>query len=82
MLKYSIMVKYLVILLMHLIAKSTNTKFLGLITDNMLTWKGHIDQLMSKLSSACYAIRAIKPFMSQETTGMISHIFTLLRPMV
>jgi hypothetical protein len=38
------------------IAKSTNTKFLGLIIDNMLSWKGHIEWLMSKLGSACYAI--------------------------
>jgi hypothetical protein len=47
------------------IAKSTNTKFLGLIIDNMLTWKEHIDWLMSKLGSA------IKPCMSQETIRMI-----------
>jgi hypothetical protein len=53
------------------IAKSTNTRFLGLIIDNMLLWKGHVDWLMSKLSSACYAIRAIKLYMSQETLRMI-----------
>jgi hypothetical protein len=52
------------------ITEATNTRFLGLIINNTL-WKGHVDWLMSKLSSACYAIRAIKPYMSQETLRMI-----------
>jgi hypothetical protein len=38
------------------IAKAANTKFLGLIMDNMLSWKGHVDWLMYKLGLACYAI--------------------------
>jgi hypothetical protein len=42
------------------IAKSTNTKFFGLIMDNILSWKEHIDWFMSKSGSACYAIRAVK----------------------
>jgi hypothetical protein len=49
------------------IVKSTNNKFLGLIIDNMLSWKSHVDWLMSKLGSARYAVRAVKPYMSQET---------------
>jgi hypothetical protein len=57
------------------IAKSTDAKFLGLIIENTLSWKGHVDWFMSKLSSACSAIRAVKPYMPQETIRMISHIF-------
>jgi hypothetical protein len=53
------------------IANSTSTKLLGLIIDNMLSWKSHIDWVISKLSSACYAIRAVKPYMSQETLRII-----------
>jgi hypothetical protein len=53
------------------IAESTNTRFLGLTVDNMLSWKGHVNWLMSKLSSACYAIRATKPYMSHKTLRMI-----------
>jgi hypothetical protein len=45
--------------------------FLGLIIDNTLSWKSHIDWLMSKLSSACYVIRAVKPYVTQETLRMI-----------
>lgn len=34
--------------------------FLGLIFDNQLNWKAHIDRLAGKLSSACYAIKKIR----------------------
>jgi hypothetical protein len=48
-----------------------STKFLGLIIDNMLSWKSNFDWLMSILKSACYVIRAVKTYMSQETLRMI-----------
>jgi len=46
-------------------------KFLGLIMDNTWSWKDHIAALTSKLNKACYAIRAIKPFMSVDILRMI-----------
>jgi len=48
------------------IATVQNLKFLGLNIDTTLTWKHHIDELISRLNKACYAIRSIKPFMSLE----------------
>jgi hypothetical protein len=39
------------------ITSTQSVKFLGLIIDNTLSWKVHIDYLRTKLSSACYAIR-------------------------
>ena len=42
----------------------TSTKFLGITLDNMLTWKEHITDLTTKLNKACFAIRAVKPYMS------------------
>jgi exonuclease III len=48
-----------------------NTKFLGLILDNTLSWKIHIDSIVPKLSSACFAIRIVKPFLSQESLKMV-----------
>jgi hypothetical protein len=36
----------------------------------MLHWKSHVDQVISKLSTACYAIRTTKPIMSQDTLVM------------
>jgi hypothetical protein len=53
------------------IVNTTNTKFLGLITDNSLSWNGHVDWLMPRLGSACYAIRALNPYMSQGTLRMV-----------
>jgi hypothetical protein len=41
--------------------KKIATKFLGLIIHNMWSWKSNIDWLKSKLNSACYVIRAVKP---------------------
>ena len=39
-----------------LIKETKNIKFLGLDIDSSLSWKNHIDQMMIKLSRACYAI--------------------------
>ena len=47
------------------------TKFLGLLLDSTLSRKAHISELSSKLNKACYAIRAIKPFMSLKTLRAI-----------
>ena len=48
------------------VSNSTNNKFLGINTEYALSWKAHIDQLIPKLCMTCYAIRTVKPFMSQE----------------
>jgi hypothetical protein len=36
-----------------------------------LSWKNHTDQLKSKSSCACYAVRNVKVIMSQETLRML-----------
>jgi hypothetical protein len=54
-----------------IITNINSTKYLGLIIDNTLSWKDHIVELTSKLNKACYAIRAIKPFMSLDALRMI-----------
>ena len=38
------------------VRSSTNIKFLGLIIDDSLSWKAHIDQMMSKLNTVCFVI--------------------------
>jgi len=48
------------------ISNSASTKFLGVIIENTLSWKAHIDHLLPKLYMACYSVRTIKPFMCQE----------------
>jgi hypothetical protein len=62
-------------LLNNQIANSTNTKFLGLTIDETLSWKCHINQILSRLSSACYALKVITPLMSDDTLKMIHHSY-------
>jgi hypothetical protein len=51
---------------------NTNTlKFLGPAIDSTLTWKEHIKQTASKLSSACYAIRILASILSLESLLMM-----------
>ena len=40
-------------------------KFLGLNINNTLTWNSHIEKILPKLSSACFAMKLIKPLVSQ-----------------
>ena len=42
------------------ITNSTGIKFLGLIIDDTLSWKQHIEQVLNKMCTACYALRNIK----------------------
>jgi hypothetical protein len=53
--------------------ESVNTKCLGLQIDNHLNWKNHIDQMVPKLSGACYAIRSM--FLVSNTDTLKSVYF-------
>jgi hypothetical protein len=53
------------------IINTLSTKFLGQIIVETLSWKCHIHHLVTKLGSACYAIKIIMDLMSQETLRMI-----------
>jgi len=58
-----------------LITSPSNSKFLGKLTENSLSWRAHIDQFIPKLCSACYAITAIKPFMSLDTLKLVYYSY-------
>ena len=47
-----------------------STKFLGVIVDCTLSWRDHIDLVTKKLSTICYFIRNIKPYLSSSTLKM------------
>jgi len=53
------------------IKSSSNTKFWGLIINDCLSWKARIDQMMSKLNTACFVIRMIQAIMSPETLRIV-----------
>jgi len=57
------------------IATVKETKFLGLIIDNKLSWKGHIDYIIPKLSSACYVMRTVKPHVSHNNLKVIYYSY-------
>jgi hypothetical protein len=46
------------------------TKFLGLQTDN-LHWKKHIEYIIPKLSSACFAMRKITLLLKRDTLKLV-----------
>jgi hypothetical protein len=56
--------------------KNTNrTTFLGLILDNTLFWQPHLDKLSSKLSSASYIIRTLKPILTIKNLKVIYYSY-------
>jgi hypothetical protein len=63
------------------IKSSTNTKFWGLIIDDSLPWKAHIDQMMSKFNTPCFVIRTIQAITSQETVRMVyfAYVHSVMR---
>ena len=49
-----------------------HTKFHGLLMDNHINWKTHIEQIIPKLSETCYTIRSIS-----TVTLTLSNQFTI-----
>jgi hypothetical protein len=49
----------------------SNIKFLGVYTDDKMSWKYHIEHINSKLSTACFIIRSLKPYTSINTSKMV-----------
>jgi hypothetical protein len=54
-----------------LILNILHTKFPGINIDSTLSWRMHIEQPVYKLSTACYVIRSIKPYMPHTTLIVI-----------
>jgi IS1 family transposase len=52
-------------------AEIVSSKFLGLHLDNHLNWKEHIDQMIPKLSAACYAVRSMLYISNSNTLKSI-----------
>jgi hypothetical protein len=50
---------------------ANETKFPGLHINNNLSWKTHIESIKNKLSSACYVMWLVKPYVTANTLKMI-----------
>ena len=48
------------------VANAPCTKFLGLVTDDTVTWDNHINHLISRLNSANYTISALTAMFSRK----------------
>ena len=51
------------------------TKFLGLFINNNLSWKTYIESIRSKLISACFAMRSVKPYVTINTLKVIYYSY-------
>jgi hypothetical protein len=60
------------------LSNTSETKFIGPIIDDILTWKQHIDYLIKKMSSVCYALY-VKHSLPIETLKLIyfAHVHTI-----
>ena len=53
-------------------------KPLGLLIDEHLTWKDHVDEVVKKILKAIGALKRVRPFISVKTALLIYH--ALIRP--
>jgi hypothetical protein len=57
------------------ISNNSNVSFLGLKTDNLLTWKDHIDATVIKLNRSCFAIWSVKSTLPFETLKIVYYSY-------
>ena len=60
------------LVLLYISSLSTEVK---LVTHNILTWTTQIEKILPKLSSACFALRSVKPFVSIKTLKIIYYAY-------
>ena len=60
------------------ITRVHKVKSLGLLIDEHLTWKDHVDETVKKISKAIGALKRVRPFISVKTALQIYH--ALIRP--
>ena len=53
------------------LTNSDSVRFLGLTLDKNLSWKLHIDQLCSKLASACFILRTLSSLETQQNMMVV-----------
>jgi hypothetical protein len=57
------------------IISQSNIKFLGIYINDSINWSCHIEYIIPKLSSACYIMSSIKPFVFQHFENNLLFIF-------
>jgi hypothetical protein len=59
------------------IVRTSSIKFLGLIINDTLTWKRHIDYITRKLNAACFAIKTVNSLLSREALKIIYFAYVI-----
>ena len=57
------------------IEEAVNVKFLGIQIDSHLTWRNHIDQIIPKLSIACYMVRQMYHICNNDMPRSIYFVY-------
>jgi len=55
--------------------QTVNTKFIVLQIDNHINWKNHIEEMIPKLSEACYAVRSMVHISNINTLKSIFYAY-------
>jgi hypothetical protein len=63
------------------IEETTNTKFLCVKSNNNWNWKNHIDQILSKLDAACFAVRRLFHKLNIDVLRMVyfAHFHSIIK---
>jgi hypothetical protein len=59
-----------------LIINISNTKFLRIVIDNMWSWNINREQIIPQLSAVCYAIRSVKPHVTENIKDGLLFLFS------
>ena len=62
-----------IILNNHALQKVPDTKFLGVVIHEHLSWKPHMEYLLKKIRSSIYCIQKIKPFLDRKILLLLYH---------
>ena len=59
------------------LTSASEIKFLGLTIDDTLSWKQHIEPVLNKMCTACYALRNVKHSSNRHAKSNLFHSYTL-----
>jgi hypothetical protein len=59
----------------NLIDEIKSTKFIGMCIDGNMNWKNHIEQILPKLSVACFSIRSLIHTLNPDTLHMVYFVY-------
>ena len=55
----------------QLLSQHKESKYLGVIIDDKLTWKSHLQKARGKLASGCWALYRLKNYVNRQTLRMV-----------